>query len=202
MRLGAKIALIAIPVVLVAAGAALWFTTLKDVSLRHVLGPTEVLGPNDVGQPKTVEQTPVQGTAPPRRAGPPVWRVNCSDSQAGLDCRAVQTIVVKQTGQPFLTVVVRVPPDTKKPVMLIQAPLGSYLPAGVILQFGQDPARAIPFHNCNRSGCVATYAVTEPEIGAMLNGANLAVAIQNRQRAPIKLTVQAADFPEVYARMK
>ena len=36
----------------------------------------------------------------------------------------------------------------------------------------------------------------------MLNGANLAVAIQNRQRAPIKLTVQAADFPEAYAKMK
>ena len=203
MRLAGKIVLIAIPLILLIVGAALWFGALRDVSLTHILGPKEVVAPNDVSQqPETNQQTSAEGTAPPRREGPKVWRVNCSDSEAGLDCRAVQTLFVKKTGQPFLSVVVRVPPDTKKPIMVIQAPLGSYLPAGVSLQFGQDVAKAVPFRSCNQSSCVATYAVTDAEVGAMLNRANLTIAIQNRQRTPIKLTVQGADFPEAYAKMK
>jgi invasion protein IalB len=200
MRLAAKIALVAIPWILLVVAAALWFGALNDVSLTHVLGPREVLSPNEVSQQS--QETPAQGAESSRREGPLVWRVNCSDNQAGLDCRAVQTLFVKQTGQPFLSVVVHVPPDTKKPIMLIQAPLGTYLPAGVTLQFGQDAAKAVPFRNCNQSSCVAVYPVTEAEIGAMLNRANLAVSIQNRQRTPIKLTVQGADFPEAYAKMK
>ena len=201
MRLAGKIVLIAIPLNLLIVGAALWFGALRDVSLTHILGPKEVVAPNDVSQqPETNQQTSAEGTAP-RKEGPKIWRVNCGDSEAGLYCRAVQTLFVKKTGQPFLSVVVRVPPDTKKPIMVIQAPLGSYLPAGVSLQFGQDVAKAVPFRSCNQSSCVAAY-VTDAEAGAMLNRANLTITIHNWQRTPIKLMVQGADFPEAYARMK
>jgi len=199
MRLGAKIATATVLLVLIASGAALWFLVFNEKSLTQIVSPKEVLVPKDADQG---QRAGAQGTAAPARAVQPVWRVNCSDGQAGLDCRAVQTIFIKKTGQRFLTVVVRMPPDTKKAVMLIQAPLRTYLPAGVALQFGQDAARTLPFQNCNRLGCVATYAVTEAEIAGMLNGADLTITIQTRQKRPITLTVPAGDFPEAYAKMK
>jgi invasion protein IalB len=194
MSFGAKIATAVVLMGLVAAGAALWFFVFTDKSV------TELMGSKETPVAKNADQ-PTQ-PAPGQARAAPVWRLNCSDSQAGLDCRAAQTIVVKQTGQPFLTVVVRVPPDTKKPVMLIRAPLGTYLPAGLSLQFGQEAAKTVPFRNCNRSGCVAAYAMSEAEIGSMVSGTNLAMSLQNRQRTPIAVTVPAADFPEAYARMK
>lgn len=142
---------------------------------------------------KTSEQPP---------AAAPPWNVNCQNSTAGLDCRAIQTVFVKRTGQRFLTVAVRMPPDTKKPSMVLGLPLGTYLPAGVSLQFGKDAAKTLPIRSCNRSGCLAEYAVTEAEIGTMLAGADLTVSIQDLQKRPITLVVPANGFAEAYAKIE
>ena len=37
------------------------------------------------------------------------------------------------------------PADTKKPVFLMQLPLGVYLPAGATLQIGKEEAKTLPF---------------------------------------------------------
>ena len=66
-----------------------------------------------------------------------------------------------------MSVAVRVPADTKKPIMVVQVPLGVYLPAGASLQIGKDETKTLPFKGCDRGGCVAEYAITESEIAAM-----------------------------------
>ena len=74
----------------------------------------------------------------PKSSRAPVWVVSCSSSGAGLDCRATQSIFhEKKTRQVLLFFTVRVPPGTKKPVMLIRVRLGVYVPAGVLIQFRQ-----------------------------------------------------------------
>lgn len=200
MGLGTKIAAGSVVLGLIAAaGAALWFLAFNEEQLTQVLGPKEVPTPKDANQG---QQTGAQGRAAPGGTAQPVWRVSCSGSQARLDCRAAQTLFVKKTGRPFLTVVVRAPSDTKKSVMLVRAPLGTYLPAGVSLQFAQGATQTLPFKGCNRSGCVAAYQATEAEIADLLNGEDLRVTIQNQRKQPITLRVPAADFPEAYARMR
>ena len=87
-------------------------------------------------QPKArpTEQQPKPAPAPstaapaPAASGPAAatWRLNCSNSQAGLDCRAIQSLFVKRTGQRYMAGRY----DTKKPVMLIQVTLRTYLPRG------------------------------------------------------------------------
>lgn len=149
---------------------------------------------------KTSEQAEPAPAAPV--VAPPNWRVNCTNSAAGMDCRAVQILVVKKTGRPFLTVAVRVPPDTKIPKMVIILPLGTYLPAGVTLQFGKEAAKTLPIEACDRSGCLAEYAITEAEIGAMLKGADLTLSIQNQQKKPLTFGVSASGFSEAYAKVK
>ena len=66
-----------------------------------------------------------------KQPGPPaIWVVSCDDNNGRLDCRAGQSVFIKKTGQRLLSVAVRVPADTKKPVLMLQVPLGVYLPAG------------------------------------------------------------------------
>ena len=149
-------------------------------------------------QPKGAEQRVAQGAQP----APPTWKVNCANTEGGFDCRALQTLFVKSTGQPVLTVAVRIPPETKKPVMLFSLPLGSYLPAGASLQFGKEEPKAMPIQNCDRSGCFARYPITDAEIGAMLKGADLTITLQNMQRKPITFVVPVAGFSEAYAKIK
>ena len=94
------------------------------------------------------------------------------------------------------------PPETKKPVMLIQVPLGTYLPPGASLQIGQDDARTLPFQSCNRAGCIAEYAVTNAELATMAKGADLTVSFQTLQKQPITLQVPSAGFAVAYAKIR
>ena len=125
-------------------------------------------------------QTPQQrAPAPPAQPGPPpIWVVSCDNNNGKLDCRAGQSVFIKTTGQRLLSVAVRVPADTKKPILMLQVPLGVYLPAGASLQIGQDEAKTLPFKGCDRAGCVAEYAITEAEIAAMTKGSDLKISVQ------------------------
>ena len=102
-----------------------------------------------------------------------------------------------------MSVAVRVPADTKKPILLVQVPLGVYLPAGASLQIGKDEAKTLPFSGCDRGGCVAEYAITESEIAAMTKGSDLTISVQNQNRQPaFNVTVPVTGFAAAYAKVK
>jgi invasion protein IalB len=150
-------------------------------------------------QPKA---SPQAQPAPTQAPAQPAWVVVCANSQSGLDCRAGQSLSLDKRGQAKLNVAVRVPADTKKPVIILQLPLGLYLPAGVSLQIGKDAAKALPFQSCDQGGCVAEYPITEGELAAMLKGADLTVSAQNRNKQPFQLNVSVAGFPAAYAKIR
>jgi invasion protein IalB len=161
----------------------------------------------DQGQSQT--KTPgVQQPAPPAIGQPaqpqakPNWSVTCNNSDKGLDCQTFQSLFVQQTGQRLLTVAVRIPPDTKKPVLLVQLPLGIYLPAGATLQVGKDPAKGVPLQTCDQSGCIAEYPITDAEIAAMVKGADLTVSMKNMQNESVPFTMPVLGFAAVYAKIK
>ena len=83
------------------------------------------------GTPSWAQTTPSQS----------MWGVTCAGTVAGLDCRALQSLPMTNSGQ--ASVAVRIPPETKKPTMLILVPLSVYLPAGVSLEFGEGEAKTV-----------------------------------------------------------
>jgi invasion protein IalB len=157
----------------------------------------------------TQQRQPAPGAAPAAQGQqqpprpPAIWVVECADNRGRLDCRAGQSVFIRNTGQRLLSVAVRVPPDTKKPVMLLQVPLGVYLPAGASLQIGKDEAKTLPFKGCDRSGCVAEYAITDAEIAAMTKGSELKISVQNQNQQPaFTLTVPVTGFGAAYAKVR
>jgi invasion protein IalB len=128
--------------------------------------------------------------------------VNCTSVTGGFDCRASQTLFIKNTRQRVLTLVVRTTPNANKPVMMIQAPLGIYLPAGITVQIGKDAAKTLPVQSCDQGGCLTEYAVTDDEIAAMRGGADVTISVQDLKKAPIKLQVAGLGFADAYAKMK
>jgi invasion protein IalB len=177
---------------LMIAGAA--FVGILDVS-TGALAQTQ--------QPKA----PSRVEAPAEAAGQPSrpqanWIVSCSQTRPGLECRAGQSLFIRQTRQRVLSVAVRMPADTKKPVLLLQLPLGVYLPAGATLQIGKDEAKTLPFLGCDRGGCVAEYAVTDGELNAVAKGADITISAQTMQKKPFTLTVPAVGFAAAYAKIK
>jgi invasion protein IalB len=104
--------------------------------------------------------------------------------------------------QRILTLVVRRSPAAKTPVMMIQGPLGIYLPAGVAVQIGTDAAKVLPLQSCNQGGCVTEFAMTDAEIETMRGGADLTVTMQDQNKAPVTLKVPGLGFAEAYAKLE
>jgi invasion protein IalB len=94
------------------------------------------------------------------------------------------------------------PADTKKPVFLLQLPLGVYLPAGATLQIGKLEAQTLPFVSCDQGGCIAEYAVTDAELNSIAKGSDLTISAQTVQRKPFTLTVPSLGFAAAYAKIK
>jgi invasion protein IalB len=94
------------------------------------------------------------------------------------------------------------PADTKKPVLLMQLPLGVYLPAGATLQIGKEEAKTLPFIGCDQGGCVAEYAVTDAELGSIAKGGDMTISAQTLQRKAFTLTVPSLGFAVAYAKIK
>lgn len=141
--------------------------------------------------------TPSWSQTTPRQS---MWGVTCVGTAGGLDCRALQSLPMTNTGQ--ASVAVRIPPETKKPTMLILVPLSVYLPAGVSLKFGDGEAKTVRFDNCDVAGCLAKYDVTEAELGAMAEGQLLTLSVQDTNRRPVSLQVPSNGFAAALAKIK
>jgi invasion protein IalB len=158
-------------------------------------------------QPKQAQPTPdasdTQPQPSPQTTAPqPTWMVNCTNVAGGFDCRASQTLVNKNTGKAVVTLVVRTTPGTKKPVMLVQVPLGIYLPAGIGLQIGRDAMKTLQLQSCNLEGCLTEYSLADAEIAAMQRNADLTVSMKDLKQIPVSLKVPGLGFAAAYAKMK
>lgn len=155
-------------------------------------------------QPKGAPQVnaPAESAGQPSRPQPN-WIVTCSQTKPGLECRAGQSLLLRQTRQRVLSVAVRMPADTKKPIFLMQLPLGVYLPAGATLQIGKGEAKTLAFTSCGQGGCIAEYAITDAELAAIAKGADITISAQRSgDRKPFTLTVPAIGFAAAYAKIK
>ena len=129
----------------------------------------------------------------------PIWGVTCTGTSAGLDCRAVQSVPMTNTGQ--ASIAFQLPADTKKPLMLILVPTGIYLPDGVTLGFGGE-SRKVPLHNCDGTGCLAKYGPTDAEVAAMAKGVPVTISVKDVNEQPISIQVPTIGFAAAYAKIK
>jgi invasion protein IalB len=126
--------------------------------------------------------------------------VSCHGTLQGLDCSAVQS--VQMTGRGRVAVALRMPPDTKKPVLSLVVPARIDLAAGVSLQFGQNRAKRVALQVCDGSGCLAEYAIADAEIAALAEGQPILVSIQDAQRQSLSVEVPSTGFAVAYAKIK
>jgi invasion protein IalB len=148
------------------------------------------------------QQGPAQQVQPPPAAPRPQWEVGCVNTQAGLECRAGQTLSFQQgTNRIQVSAIVQIAPDTRKPNLLLLLPLGTSLPKGVTIQFGTGEAKVLQFQSCSVNGCSAEYPITQAEIASLLQGANLTLSVQAPNKAPISFVLSGVGFAAAYAKV-
>ncbi|HLN10623.1 MAG TPA: invasion associated locus B family protein [Xanthobacteraceae bacterium] len=178
--------------------------------------------PNGLAKPQAVAaQKPPAPTAqppaptppaPPAAAGQPPegpkpapgWASQCMSNarQTAVDCAVEQTAVVTSTGQLVASIVVRVPHDSRQPMMMIQVPVGLYLPAGVNIQVDDNKPMLFTLQTCDAKGCYAGAPLPQELLAAMKTGKKLAVIFQNMQKETIAVPLPLENFADSYQKIQ
>lgn len=130
------------------------------------------------------------------------WRVECSSDGHTLDCRAVQQVVTRENKQLVAGLTVRVPAETKKPVMMVQMPLGILVSEGVDFVIDEGKPERLNIQTCNQQGCFVGTVLAEAVIAAMRAGKQLRIVFQNANKQAITVTMPLAGFALAYDKVK
>lgn len=157
------------------------------------IGPAMVIVAAAFGSSLAAEGTPAPG-----------WSGGCEAAtrSAPLDCRIEQRAVLAGSGQLVAAVTIRVPGDTRKPLLMIRLPLGLSLAGGVTLDVDGTGARALPLQTCDGSGCYAGAPLPPELLSAMRRGKTLGLVFADLQKNPIRLGLPLDGFAAAYDAVK
>ena len=113
-----------------------------------------------------------------------------------------QTAVLTKTGQLIVLVNVRVPGDTRAPVVLVQLPLGLNLPAGAKLQVDDGKPTDLPVQTCEARGCFASSPIAPELLAAMKSGRQLKVSFQTLAKETVSIPMPLGDFAAAFEKIK
>ncbi|MFT5114692.1 MAG: invasion protein IalB [Parasphingorhabdus sp.] len=90
------------------------------------------------------------------------WARICEDRGAFKGkCYISQTLKLKKSGKKLFQIAAGYPLEGDLPLILVSAPLGIYLPAGIIMQIDKTEAYKAIVAYCNIDGCHAYYRMSE-----------------------------------------
>jgi invasion protein IalB len=163
--------------------------------------------PKAKAPPPAAQKSPALATAEPAQPGTPPqpgWNARCTGAsrQAPLECAMEQTAVLTRTGQLIVLVNIRVPGDTRAPLMLVQLPLGLNLPAGAKIQVDDGKMNDLPVQTCEARGCFASSPIAPELLAAMKSGKQLKVSFQTLAKETVNIPMPLGDFAAAYEKIK
>lgn len=172
--------------------------------LRSSLAAMALLlaAPALAGAQEKAGDVPVLGAN--KQAPAPSWLSTCQGPgrAAELECQMEQRAVISGSGQLIGSITIRVPSQTRKPVLMIRGPLGLSLAGGVTLDVDGAAPVSLPLQTCDAGGCYAGAPVSDELLAAMFKGQKLNVTFQNLNKEPIKLPMSLAGFSATYGKIK
>jgi invasion protein IalB len=146
-------------------------------------------------------------TQPPAANHPPSpggWVAKCvSESrQSPVECSMEQTVVLTNTGQLVASVLVRVPTDTHQPVMMIQVPVGLFLPAGLNLQIDDGKPQPVPLQTCDLKGCYAGMQISPELVASLKSGKKLTMTFQNLAKNNVVVPMALDNFADTFQKIQ
>jgi invasion protein IalB len=137
-------------------------------------------------------------------AGQSGWVVRCTSvsRDAPLECAMEQNAVLTKTGQTVVLINIRIAPDTRTPVALLQLPLGINLPVGAKLQVDEGKTVDLQIQTCENRGCYASAPIAPDLLAALRSGKQLKVSFQNMAKETIAIPMPLGDFASAYDKIK
>lgn len=158
------------------------------------------------GAPPAAAAQPAPAPTQPQADAPaqPGWIVRCTSASrdAPLECAMEQNAVLTKTGQTVVLVNIRIAPDTRTPIALLQLPLGINLPVGAKLQVDEGKTFDLQLQTCENRGCYASTPIAADLLAALRSGKQLKVSFQNMAKETIAIPMPLTDFAAAYDKIK
>jgi invasion protein IalB len=136
----------------------------------------------------------VPSTVRAQDAASAAWRVECTGDGKILDCRALQQIVNRDDKRLLAQLTVRLPSDSKTPVMMLQLPLGLNLSEPVQFKVDNGTVEKQQVQTCTTTGCFVGMQLNDKFLASMRGGTLLKIALQDSNKQPIALDVPLLGF--------
>jgi invasion protein IalB len=143
-----------------------------------------------------------QGTSPVPSDGGTGWRIECANDGKALDCQTINRVSQRDNRELIAAVAVRIPPSTKKPLVMIQLPLGIRVTEKVTLRVDEGQPETFPIQTCTPTGCLVGAPASGTLIGALHSGRELKVAFHNLGNQTVTITMPLAGFGLAYDKIK
>ena len=156
--------------------------------------------PAPAAQPSPAPTQPQAEGAPAQ----PGWIARCTSASrdAPLECAIEQNAVLTKTGQTIVLINIRIAPDTRTPVALLQLPLGLNLPIGAKLQVDEGKTVDLQIQTCENRGCYASTPIAPDLLASLKSGKQLKVSFQNMAKETIAIPMPLSDFAAAYDKIK
>lgn len=178
---------------------ALVAAVLLSTGAAYAQQGTKKNAPAPAAQPAPTQ--PQADGSPAQQAG---WIVRCTSASrdAPLECAMEQNAVLTKTGQTIVLINIRIAPDTRTPVALLQLPLGLNLPIGAKLQVDEGKTVDLQIQTCENRGCYASSPIAPDLLAALRSGKQLKVSFQNMAKETIAIPMPLGDFAAAYDKIK
>jgi invasion protein IalB len=132
------------------------------------------------------------------------WASSCRSAARGqpAECVLEQRAIARETRRVIAIVTIRLPSQTRKPVTMIQLPVGLFLPAGVNVDIDGDMVQNFPFQTCNANACFVGFPLSDALLKRMHNGGKFNITFQYLNKKPVTLPMSLEGFTDAYARIK
>ena len=132
------------------------------------------------------------------------WITKCTapKKETAAYCTIQQTIIVSKTRQRLLSFTVKVPSDAPLPAMMIQLPMGLFLPDGIKVSIDGKNPLSLKIQTCNREGCFAGSAISSDMLASMIRGKRLTITFSNLAKKKITVPVVLEGFGQSYQKVR
>lgn len=179
--------------------------TALNVFAQNKPAPQPAARPAQAAPAPQPQAAPAQAApAQPQANAAPAWTARCASPARAvpLECTLEQQVVVQATGQQISLVNVRVPGDTRQPVMMIQLPLGLFLPAGLTIAVDEGKGQTVAIQSCDQRACYVGLPLNAELLESMKKGQRLNLQMQSINREPATIAHPLTDFASQYAKIQ